>query len=120
VSETYEDKYKFSIMYAKRWGNLAIRAGLIESTGGVGADYFLFDDRVKFDIEAFNFNSKEPHNEKTHVKATASYNINKVIFLNAGYDNMLNSERKAGFVGIGIRFDDDDLKYLLGSVPVPK
>jgi phospholipid/cholesterol/gamma-HCH transport system substrate-binding protein len=54
------------------------------------------------------------------VKATASYNINKAIFLNAGYDNMLNSERKAAFVGIGIRFDDDDLKYLLGSVPMPK
>jgi hypothetical protein len=33
---------------------------------------------------------------------------------------MLNAERKAAFVGIGIRFDDDDLKYLLGSVPMPK
>ena len=120
VSETYEDKYKFSIMYAKRWGNLAVRAGLIESTGGVGADYYLFDDKVKFGVEAFNFNSKELQNEDTHVKATASYNINKVIFLNAGYDNMLNAERKAAFVGIGIRFDDDDLKYLLGSVPIPK
>jgi phospholipid/cholesterol/gamma-HCH transport system substrate-binding protein len=120
VAETYEDKFKFSIMYAKRWGNLAVRAGLIESTGGVGADYYLFDDTVKFGVEAFNFNSKELQNENTHVKATASYNINKVIFLNAGYDNMLNAERKAAFVGIGIRFDDDDLKYLLGSVPMPK
>jgi phospholipid/cholesterol/gamma-HCH transport system substrate-binding protein len=120
VSETYEDKFKFSIMYAKRWGNLAVRAGLIESTGGVGADYYLFDDKVKFGVEAFNFNSNELQNENTHVKATASYNINKAIFLNAGYDNMLNSERKAAFVGIGIRFDDDDLKYLLGSVPMPK
>jgi phospholipid/cholesterol/gamma-HCH transport system substrate-binding protein len=120
VSETYEDKYKFSIMYVKRWGNLALRAGLIESTGGAGAEYFLFDDKVKFGVEAFNFNSKEPHNENTHVKATASYNINKLIFLNAGYDNILNADRKAAFVGIGIRFDDEDLKYLLGSVPTPK
>lgn len=119
VSETYEDRLRFSVEFAKRWGNLALRIGLIESKGGVGADYFLFDDSVKFSLDAWNFNSKEPKNEDTHVKATANYSINKLIFLNAGYDNFLNPERKAAFVGIGIRFDDEDLKYLLGSVPVP-
>ncbi len=120
VSESFSDSYKLSIMYAKRWGNLAARAGLIESTGGVGADYYLFDDKVKFGVEAFNFNSKEPRNENTHVKATTSYNINKVIFLNAGYDNIFNVDRRAAFVGVGIRFDDEDLKYLLGSAPMPR
>jgi len=54
------------------------------------------------------------------MKATASYGISKTVFLNAGYDNFLNSERASAFAGIGIRFDDDDLKYLIGSVPIPK
>jgi phospholipid/cholesterol/gamma-HCH transport system substrate-binding protein len=120
VSETYEDKFKFSLEFAKRWGNLAVRLGLIESTGGIAADYFALNDRLKFSIDTWNFNSKEPNNERTHVKATAYYSLNKVFFLDAGVDNILNPSRTFPFVGLGLRFDDEDLKYLIGSVPVPK
>jgi phospholipid/cholesterol/gamma-HCH transport system substrate-binding protein len=120
VTETYEDKFKFSLEFAKRWGNLALRLGLIESTGGVGADYFVFDDRIKFSVDSWNYNSKEPGNENAHVKATVGVGLGKTVFVNAGYDNVLNSKRASGFVGLGLRFDDDDLKYLLGSVPIPK
>jgi phospholipid/cholesterol/gamma-HCH transport system substrate-binding protein len=120
VQETYEDKFKFSVEFAKRYGNLAIRLGLIESTGGVGADYFAFDDRLKFSVDAWNFNSTEPNNLNAHLKLTANYDLNKILYLNAGYDNILNVQRAAPFVGFGLRFDDEDLKYLLGSVPIPK
>jgi phospholipid/cholesterol/gamma-HCH transport system substrate-binding protein len=120
VYENFEDRLRFSVMFAKRWGNLAARMGLIESKGGVGADYFLFGDRVKFSFDAFNFNSTEPGNEDAHLKATVNWHIGKVVFLNAGYDNFLNSQRSSPFVGAGLRFDDEDLKYLLGSVPIPR
>jgi phospholipid/cholesterol/gamma-HCH transport system substrate-binding protein len=120
VTETYEDKFKFSLEFAKRWGNLALRLGMIESTGDIGADYYALDDRIKFSVDAWNFNSKEPGNDNAHLKATAAYNINKVLFVNAGLDNPMNSQRSAVFAGIGLRFDDDDLKYLLGSMPIPK
>jgi phospholipid/cholesterol/gamma-HCH transport system substrate-binding protein len=120
VNESYEDKFKFSIEFAKRWGNLAVRLGLIESTGGIGADYFVFDDRFKFSFDAWNFSSKEADNKNAHVKASVNIGLNKYLFVNAGYDNFLNSKRKAPFIGIGLRFDDDDLKYLMGSMPIPK
>lgn len=120
VTETFEDKFKFSAEFAKRWGNLALRLGIIESTGGIGTDYYAFDDRFKFSIDAWNFNSKEADNENAHVKATVNYGITKTLFVNAGYDNFLNSRRAAPFVGAGLRFDDEDLKYILGSVPIPK
>lgn len=120
TSETYEDKLRFSVQFAKRWGNLAIRLGLFESRGGVGADYLAFDDRIKFSLDSWNFNSTEPKNDNAHMKATATWHITKVVFVNAGYDNFLNSDRAAGFAGVGLRFDDDDLKYLMGSVPIPK
>ncbi|HAK59284.1 MAG TPA: hypothetical protein DCO77_02725 [Nitrospiraceae bacterium] len=115
--ETYEDRLKFSVMFAKRWGNLAARVGFIESEGGFGGDYYLFDDAVKLSFAAWNFNSTEPGNEKTHMKAGVEFSIGKVVFLNAGYDNFANEDRAAAYAGIGIRFNDDDLKYLLGSVP---
>jgi phospholipid/cholesterol/gamma-HCH transport system substrate-binding protein len=120
VTETFEDKFKFSIEYAKRWGNLALRLGLIESTGGLGADYYVWNDRFKFSVDSWNYNSNEPGNRNVHVKTTASYGLGKTFFVNAGYDNFLNSQRKAPFVGVGLRFDDEDLKYLMGSVPIPK
>jgi phospholipid/cholesterol/gamma-HCH transport system substrate-binding protein len=120
VNETYKDKLKFSLEFAKRWGNLAIRMGIVESEGGVGGDLFAFDDRVKFSLDAWNFNSKEPNNLNTHMKATATWHINKLLFVNGGYDNFLNSSRATGFAGIGLRFDDDDMKYLMGSVPIPR
>jgi phospholipid/cholesterol/gamma-HCH transport system substrate-binding protein len=120
VTETYEEKLKFSIEFVKRWGNLAARLGLIESVGGIAADYYAFNDKVKFSLDAWNFNSKEPHNEKTHMKATLNYSVNDLLFVNVGYDNFLNKDRAAGFVGAGLRFNDENLKYLLGSVPVPK
>jgi phospholipid/cholesterol/gamma-HCH transport system substrate-binding protein len=120
VEETYEDKFKFSVEFVKRWGNLAARMGLIESTGGIAADYYAFNDKLKFSLDAWNFNSTEPHNEKTHMKATVSYSPVKLFFLTAGYDNFLNKDRATPFVGAGVRFTDENLKYIIGSVPVPK
>lgn len=120
VTDTYEDKFKFSIEFAKRWGNLALRLGLIESTGGIAADYYALDDKFKFSLDAWNFNSKEPNNENAHLKATAAYKLGKTISVNAGYDNALNSRRATPFIGLGLQFDDEDLKYIMGSVPIPK
>ncbi len=122
--EDYEYKFKFSLEFAKRWGNLAVRLGLIESTGGMGVDYYALNDRVKFSLDAWNFssttNAEEPNNENAHLKATLLYNVNSSIFMQAGYDNFLNHHRASPFVGVGVRFDDENLKYLMGSVPVPK
>jgi phospholipid/cholesterol/gamma-HCH transport system substrate-binding protein len=120
TTDSYEDKFRFSLLFVKRWGNLALRLGLMESTGGIGGEYYMLDDKIKFSVDAWNFASKEPGNENTHLKTTVSYYLTKVLFLNAGYDNFLNADRRSGFVGAGLRFDDEDLKYLIGSVPVPK
>jgi phospholipid/cholesterol/gamma-HCH transport system substrate-binding protein len=120
TTDTYQDKFSFSLLFVKRWGNLALRLGLMESTGGIGGEYYMLNDKIKFSIDAWNFASKEPGNENSHLKATVNYSINKLLFLDAGYDNFLNVDRRSAFVGAGIRFDDEDLKYLIGSVPIPK
>ena len=120
VTETYEDKLKFTVEFAKRYGNLAARMGLIESSGGIGVDYYAIDDKVKFSLEAFDFNSHEVHSERAHMKATVNYYLNKFLYVNAGYDNFLNAYRDRYFLGIGLRFSDEDIKYYLGSVPLPR
>jgi phospholipid/cholesterol/gamma-HCH transport system substrate-binding protein len=120
VTNTFENKLKYSLEFAKRFGNLAIRMGLIESTGGAGVDYFALDDKIKFSLEAWNSNSHEPGNDRAHVKATLNYNLSKVLYVDAGYDNFLNGTSAHAFVGLGLRFSDEDVKYYLGSVPMPR
>jgi phospholipid/cholesterol/gamma-HCH transport system substrate-binding protein len=119
TTETYEDRLRFTLLFTKRWADIALRMGLIESKGGIGADYFLFGDHLRFSVDAWDFDSKEPDNEDAHLKASATYHIGKTLFVNAGYDNFLNSKRSNPFIGVGLQFDDEDLKYILGSVPIP-
>ena len=119
TTETYEDRLRFTLLFTKRWADIALRMGLIESKGGIGADYFLFGDHLRFSVDAWDFDSKEPDNTDAHLKATATYHIGKTLFVNAGYDNFLNSKRSNPFIGVGLQFDDEDLKYILGSVPIP-
>lgn len=118
IAESFSDSYEISVEFAKRWGNFVARLGLIESTGGAGVDYFAFNDRLKFSFDAWNFSSKEPGNENAHLKATVSLQPFKYLFVSGGYDNFLNTKRKSPFIGMGLKFDDEDLKYLLGSVPI--
>jgi phospholipid/cholesterol/gamma-HCH transport system substrate-binding protein len=118
--EKVEDKLKFSAQIGRRYRDAAIRVGFFENTFGVGGDYYLFDDKGKISLEAWDFNAKEAGNERAHLKATASYTLFKYIFLNTGYDNFLNKNRRNYFFGGGVRFEDEDLKYLLGTMPIPK
>ena len=41
--------------------------------------------------------------------------IGNTVYGVAGYDNVLNGEYGSPFVGVGMRFQDDDLKYVLGQ-----
>ena len=100
-------------------GDFGVRIGLIDNSGGGGVDYTL-SDRLRVTGEAFDFGSKR--DDKPHIRAFAEYIVRKetprtpAIFVTSGFDNPLND--KAFTIGAGIRWRDDDLKYLMGSVPV--
>jgi len=101
--------------------NMAVRVGLFDSTGGVGADYRL-NDRIMLTGEAFDFGKRRDDNP--HIRLFGQYTIRKEqkltprIFLTTGVDNALNDT--AFILGGGIRWRDEDLKYLLGSLPIGK
>ena len=92
------------------------KGGIIESTGGIGLDYYLFDDRPKLSLEAFDFDP----DRKPHLKGGADLTFFKYLYLTAGFDDFISDEgRSSFFVGVGLRFEDDDIKYLLTSAPIP-
>ena len=65
----------------------------------------------------FNFSSEI---DNIHLKLAAYYDFLNFFYLSAGYDDWANKDYSSLFFGLGIKFTDDDLKYLLGSIPLPK
>lgn len=109
-----EKKVLFSLQYARRFGPLTLRGGLIESEGGVAGDLDLFDDRLTFTFEAFDFGNDyyDPH-----LKFTTRFDIYKAFFINAGVDEILNEDRRSFYAGVGLLFREDDIKFLFGKIP---
>lgn len=97
----------------------AVRVGLFDSTGGAGLDYRL-NNRVRVSGEAFDFGKRRDPNP--HLRLSGEYILRQEkprtpqLFVRSGIDNPLNDT--AVIFGGGIRWRDDDLKYLLGSVPL--
>jgi phospholipid/cholesterol/gamma-HCH transport system substrate-binding protein len=114
--EITKDKLKFSVGIAKRYYNLVLRGGIIESTGGFGFDYYFFNDGLKFSFDAYDFNN----DDSAHLKAALKLKFLKHIFVTAGYDDFIKHDKDPSyFYGAGFSFSDEDLKYLLTSAPIP-
>lgn len=105
-----------SAQYAKDFNDLRLRAGIIESTGGVGADYTFANKKLTSSLDVFDFNAyNDVRGTKPHVKASVKYNLMKHVNVYGGYDNVLNSKASNLNFGLGVNFVDQDLKYLIGS-----
>jgi len=114
--ETFSDDLTFTAMVAKRFSALTIRGGIMESSGGVGLDYHLMKDRLTVGVDAFDFNRED----QPHLKVFGNYDIVKNFFITGGVDDILNDEGdfRTFFFGFGIKFEDEDLKTLLGTIPI--
>jgi phospholipid/cholesterol/gamma-HCH transport system substrate-binding protein len=110
-------KIEFTAQFAKRFGDIALRAGLTENTFGLGADYFLNNDRAKLTADAWDFSKDEEGAHSPHLRVGIDYFVFKNIFVSAGADNILNKKWRGGYAGVGVRFEDEDLKYLFGTLP---
>ena len=72
----------------KRYNNILFRGGLIESTGGIGIDYFALDDDLKFSAEVFDFNAvNDIRGSQAHARIETRYRLLKHLNLYLGYDN---------------------------------
>lgn len=112
----YKDTFAVSAEVGWRYGNVIGRAGVIESRGGVGLDYLALKDRLRFSAEIFDFGREDL---SAHAKLTGRYYFSPSVFITGGWDDFLNTKANQDslFVGAGVRWGDDDVKYLAGAVP---
>ena len=89
------------------------RAGLFESTGGVGVDKFLIKDKLRLTFEAYEF-SRET--KPPHLRFESRYFLTRNLFAYAGWDDPIWKERSSVLFGGGVTWRDEDLKYLLGTL----
>ncbi|MGA1839634.1 MAG: MlaD family protein [bacterium] len=112
--ETEEDPLLFNLLIAKQFGPFFLRGGLMESTGGVGIDYYPFKDNLLFGIEGWDLGETKPH-----LKLFARAILKRHFIINIGWDDAVNSQNQSFFAGAGFTFEDKDLKYLLSKLPLP-
>ena len=111
-----KDKIYINAEYAKRFDNLLLRGGIIETTGGVGIDYYLNKDRLILSSEIYDFNAvNDIRGNNPHLNIAAKYIYLKHLEFLTGIDNILNSKATSLFLGMGIKFGDNDLKTLLSG-----
>ncbi len=107
--------FKVSAQFAKRWHHLTFRYGILESTGGLGVDLTLFDDTLWLQTDLFDFGRDDLN---PRLRFLAQWEFLPHFVLTGGLDDTLNAARD-WFIGLGVRFDDSDLKGLLPFLPSP-
>ena len=121
ITDTQElkDEFAISALFGYRWKEFGIRAGLLESRGGGGLDYMTLKDRLRFSADLWDFNRP---GYSAHAKLTSRYYFSPSVFVTGGWDDFLNRNRRADslFFGAGLRWSDDDIKYLLGTIPIKR
>ncbi len=98
--------------------DIGFRIGIKDSTFGIGADVAFWGNFVKLSADLYDFSGQNSgtSEENSHLDLTAKVNlINNSLYFVGGYDNALSSKYGSPFIGLGYRFRDDDLKYLLGK-----
>lgn len=107
---TTRDGLNFSLQFAKRYYWLSLRFGIIEGTGGIGANMHFFDDRLEIllDVNRFGEEARFPR-----TKALALFEVVPHVYAHGGVDDPLNPGTIDYFLGLGVRFNDEDLKTLL-------
>lgn len=115
---TTENRFLFDVQMAKRFWDLTLRLGLIESTGGFGLDYALFDDHLWLRSEVFDFGRLSTADDNPYLRTWAELRLFKHLTVAVGVEDVAGRVAGPRFrAGAGLQFDDEDLKLLFSALP---
>lgn len=119
--EIYErNTIRFGLQFGKIFGDIALRIGMFEGTAGLGVDFDIPFDTEKFrwvtTFEAFDLTGWNRRDDRRpHLKWINRMFMLRSIYLTFGADDFVSKNNANAFFGAGIRFGDDDAKYLLSN-----
>jgi phospholipid/cholesterol/gamma-HCH transport system substrate-binding protein len=106
---------RFSLMFAQRFGPFTGRFGIKESTGGIGLDTSLFEDRFELRQDLYGFGEVV----LPRWRVSLGYEFVHRLWLMGGVDNILSESERDYFIGAQLKFNDEDLKTILPFAPKP-
>jgi phospholipid/cholesterol/gamma-HCH transport system substrate-binding protein len=109
ITTTTTDAFRFSLQFARRLGPFTGRFGIKESTGGVGLDIHLLQDRFEIKNDLFGFGEEIQPRYRVYI----GYEFIKRLWLLGGVDHVFLGNRRDYFLGLQLRFTDEDLKTIL-------
>ncbi len=109
ITTSTTDAFRFSIQFARRLGPVTGRFGIKESTGGVGLDLHLLQNRFEVTNDLFGFGEEI----KPRYRLFIGYEFIHKLWLLGGVDHIFLPNRRDYFLGLELRFTDDDLKSIL-------
>jgi phospholipid/cholesterol/gamma-HCH transport system substrate-binding protein len=115
VRSVTSNALRFSLQFAQRFGPFIGRFGLKESTGGLGLDVLLLDDAFELRQDLFGFGEVV----RPRWRLSLGYAFLNRLWLMGGVDDIMSLDRREYFVGMQLRFDDEDLKAVLPFAPSP-
>jgi phospholipid/cholesterol/gamma-HCH transport system substrate-binding protein len=109
ITYTTTNSFRFSLEFAKRLGPFTGRFGIIESTGGIGFDVHLLQDRFEIVNDLFGFSEEVQPRYRVYI----SYEFLTHLWINGGVDYIFDATNRDYFLGLQLRFNDEDLKTIL-------
>ncbi|HEX8794531.1 MAG TPA: MlaD family protein [Polyangiaceae bacterium] len=109
ITTTTTDSFRFSLQFAKRLGAFTGRFGIKESTGGIGLDVHLLSDRFEIVNDLFGFSEFVQPRYRVYV----SYEFLHDLWIYGGVDWVFSPNLRDYFLGLQLRFNDQDLKTIL-------
>ncbi len=111
VRKINKSDFKFNFQIGRRIQRFGLRAGLIESTGGVGLDYYFPDWGIRTGMEVFDYQKDAGPN----LRLMTEVKIWNVLFARvAGEDLVSKDGSQSATFSLGLRFNDQDLAALIG------
>jgi phospholipid/cholesterol/gamma-HCH transport system substrate-binding protein len=121
-----EDKFKrntllFGFQFGKIFNRIALRVGLFENSAGLGVDIDIPFKTDKFrwvtTLEVFDMSGWNRKNDRRpHIKWLNRMFFLRNLYFTFGADDFASKRNASAFLGAGLRFGDDDVKYLLSSI----
>ncbi len=107
--------WSVDLQFGKIYRNIALRAGLIEGTGGLAVDVFLPFNENHGLISTFKIYDFRGQNriddERPHLKWINRLFLFRHVYLAVGFDDFVSKCNASAFLGAGFRFGEDDLKW---------
>lgn len=121
IRERKMDQFLWGFQIGKIYKDVALRAGIIENSGGFGIDVdipFGTDNfRWVTSFEVFDMRGRNRFDDsRPHLKWLNRVFLFKNMYMAFGADDFVSRNNANAFFGGGIRFSDDDVKYIAGKV----